>query len=304
MAKSSTAALELRKPELVEAEGSRDVDSLKLLDGGNVRVCFDGMQATDLITLNWPLAGSPYPPIEPQYGVDDGCINFYILPDYIALWLDNFAMFTYTVTRDDEDQTSPEEMVRISLPSNLPQVQILQAFDDKLDLSLLCCEDPVLYIPPWAFAGTLQTITCYLGGIYPDGSKARLYPYKDDPVTEEDVRSGWRRHIPRDVLQQLKHDSELFVSPSVRFSQVTPYRLFPSRVLTLLTESHLELNAANVVQAVECTPGEFLLNPLNATGGATIRVAYDHPCPKDYVCAYWTHRWAGNALFVLPGDGR
>lgn len=118
--------------------------------------------------------------------------------------------------------------------------------------------------------------------------RARLYPYKDDPVTEEDVRSGWRRHIPRDVLQQLKHDSELFVSPSVCFSQVTPYRLFPSRVLTLLTESHLELNAANVVQAVECTPGEFLLNPLNATGGATIRVAYDHPCPKDYVCAYWT----------------
>lgn len=61
-------ALDLPKPTLVEADVNGRVDSLTLLDGGNVSVCYDDMQATDRITLNWPLAGSPYPPIPPQNG--------------------------------------------------------------------------------------------------------------------------------------------------------------------------------------------------------------------------------------------
>lgn len=190
-------ALDLPKPTLVEADVNGRVDSLTLLDGGNVSVCYDDMQATDRITLNWPLAGSPYPPIPPQNGNDAGCINIYIPPEYIALWLDNYVLFTYTVTRNGEDQTSLQGQVWISLPSNLPQEQILEAIDGKLDLFLLCCKDPILYIPPWAFIGTIQTINCYIGGVYPDGSKARLYPFKDELVIEEDVRVGWRRAIPR-----------------------------------------------------------------------------------------------------------
>ncbi len=291
MPKSTLDNLELSKPTLDEADGNHDVDSLKLLNGGTVNVHFPDAQATDLIRLNWPLAQSGYPELEPRYGSDKddkGNIKFYIPPKYIALWLGLEVIFTYTVTRDNEDTTSSTGQVRISLPSNLPEVQILKTVGDTLDLSFLCCEDPVLYIPSWAFANTDQKINFYLGGIYPDGSKARLYPFNDESVSEEDVRSGWRRSFPRQMLQQLKHGSELFVSGWVRFSSATGYQLFRSRVLTLLTEPHLELDAPNVVQSVECSPGEFLLNPLNATEGATLRVAYDHPCPKDYVCAHWT----------------
>lgn len=45
--------LDLPEPTLVEADENGRVDSLTLLDGGNVSVCYDDMQATDRITLNW-----------------------------------------------------------------------------------------------------------------------------------------------------------------------------------------------------------------------------------------------------------
>ncbi len=284
MPKSLPDALDLPKPELLEADGNGSVDSLKLLNGGNVRVCYDDMQATDLITLNWPLAGSPYPPIEPLNGDVAGCINFYIPPEYIALWLDTYASFTYTVTRNGESQTSLQGGVRISLPSNMPQAHIFEAFDGKLDLSLLCCKDPILYIPPWAFVGTIQTINCYIGGIYPDGSKARFYPFKDEPVTDEHVRLGWRRAIPLASLQQLKHDSELYLLAQVRYSEATPYRPFGSLSLTLLTESHLELSPPELKEAVHTEFDGWLVNPVNTVNGAHIVVAYEGMCSGDTVC--------------------
>jgi hypothetical protein len=284
MPKSSPNALDLPKPELLEADESGSVDSLKLLNGGNVRVCYGDMQATDLITLDWPLAGSPYPPIEPLNGDEAGCINFYIPSEYIALWLDTYVSFTYTVTRNGESQTSLQGGVRISLPSNLPQAHIFEAFDGKLDLSLLCCKDPILYIPPWAFVGTIQTINCYIGGIYPDGSKARLYPFNGEPVTDEHVRLGWRRAIPRASLQQLKHDSELYLLAQVRYSQATPYRSFGSLSLTLLTESHLELSPPELKEAVHTEFDGWLVNPVNTVNGAHIVVAYEGMCSGDTVC--------------------
>lgn len=180
-------------------------------------------------------------------------------------------------------QTSLQGQVWISLPSNLPQVQILKAINGKLDLSLLCCKDPILYIPSWAFADTIQTIDCYIGGIYPDGSKARLYPFKDEPVTDEDVRLGWRRAIPKELLQQLKHDSELFVLASVRFSRATPYRSFPSLVLTLLTEPHLELAPPDLKEAAHTEFDGWVVNPINTVNGAHITVAYEGMCSGDTV---------------------
>jgi hypothetical protein len=286
MPKSLPDALDLLKPELLEAEGKSDVDSLKLLDGGTVRVIYDDMRASDLITLKWPIVGSPYPPLEPQEGVDGGYIDFHIPAHYIALWLDDYAIFTYTVSRNDEEQTSRQGSVRISLPSNLPQVELPEAIDSKLDLSLLCCKDPTILISPWAFAGTNQTINCYLSGTYLDGTKARLYPFKHEPVTEEDVRTGWRRPLPRDVLLQLKHHSELHILCEVRFRQSAGavYRLFRPLLLTLHTEPHLQLSPPEMREAVHTEFDGCVLNPVNTVKGAHVVVAYERVCSDDRVC--------------------
>ncbi|MBJ2246917.1 hypothetical protein [Pseudomonas haemolytica] len=83
MPKSLPDALDLPIPKLVEADEDGEVkDPRVLLNGGTVRVCYDDMQPTDRITLNWPRTGSSYPPIEPQDGGGDGCINFYIPAQY------------------------------------------------------------------------------------------------------------------------------------------------------------------------------------------------------------------------------
>lgn len=284
MPKSLPDALDLPIPKLVEADEDGEVkDPRVLLNGGTVRVCYDDMQPTDRITLNWPLAGSSYPPIEPQDGGGDGCINFYIPAQYIALRLDNFARFTYTVTRDgEEDQTSLEGEVRISLPY-LPQVQVLKTINDELDLSLFCCKDPVICIPAWDFASTIQTINCYLSGIRPNGTKFGFYQYQHEPVTEEDVRDGWKRVLPQSVLRQFKHDSELYIFCTVRFSAVTPYRGFPGRTYTLLTEPHLDLSPPKLEEAVQTEFG-WVLNPVNAVNGAHLVVAKGSLCSDDTVC--------------------
>ena len=201
----------------------------------------------------------------------------------LALRLDNFARFTYTVTRDgEEDQTSLEGEVRISLPY-LPQVQVLKTINDELDLSLFCCKDPVICIPAWDFASTIQTINCYISGIRPNGTKFGFYQYQHEPVTEEDVRDGWKRVLPQSVLRQFKHDSELYIFCSVRFSAVTPYRGFPGKTYTLLTEPHLDLSPPKLEEAVQTEFG-WVLNPVNAVNGAHLVVAKGSLCSDDTVC--------------------
>ncbi|CAM2990374.1 hypothetical protein SAMN04490207_1515 [Pseudomonas gessardii] len=281
-------SLHLPAPTLVEAEGSGQVDPLKLLEGATVRVCYDDMQSTDLITLRWESTFGDDAPIAPQYGVEDGCVDFHVPPLYVGMRLDNFALFSYTVTREDEVFASLEGVVRIPLPSNLPAPQVLQAYDKTLDLSRLCCKDPILYVAPWAFIDPTQRVDVYIGGTYADGSKARWNFFTDSPVTEEDVRNGWSRALPREELAKLKHDSELYIVFYVEFlprkTGRPVYRMFPSLLLTLQTEPHLELTAPHLVESVDDGTHGWVVNPINTVEGAHLQVAYEHMCPGDRVC--------------------
>ncbi|NWD78727.1 hypothetical protein HX890_31935, partial [Pseudomonas gingeri] len=94
--------------------------------------------------------------------------EFHVPPYYVGLRIDNFALFSYVVTRDGEEHPSPVADVFIKLPSNLPQLQIFQASGGVLDLSLLCGEDPVLHVDAWPFIDPVQVAQVYIGGIYPD----------------------------------------------------------------------------------------------------------------------------------------
>ncbi|NWB74700.1 hypothetical protein HX805_19740 [Pseudomonas sp. G5001] len=291
MPKSSPLTLDLPKPQLVEAEGEPRVDPLQLLEGATVRVFYEGMLSTDSIVLRWESTPGEYAPIASLDGVEAGSVEFHVPPYYVGLRIDNFALFSYVVTRDGEEHPSPVADVFIKLPSNLPQLQIFQASGGVLDLSLLCGEDPVLHVDAWPFIDPVQVAQVYIGGIYPDGSKASLYPYEDAPVTEEDVRHGWTRKLSRAELATLKHDSELYIAFYVEFlprADSRPvYRLISGLVLTLLIEPHLDLVAPTVVEATQITPENLVLNPVNTRDGATIRVSYEHMCPCDWVCAFW-----------------
>lgn len=289
MPKSLPDALDLPKPELLEAKGAQAVESLQLLEGATVRFCFKEMLSTDSITLRWESTHGDYAPIASQDGVEGGCVEFHVPKFYVGLRLDNFALFSCVLTRDGEEHPSPVADVFIKLPP-LPQPRILQASGGVLDLSSLCGEDPVIYVEPWAFIDPVQRVQLIVTGEHPDGSKARFVPFEDLPVTTEEVSDGWRRTLSRAELVTLKEGSELYITFWVEFlPRVTRpvYRLFPGLVLTLRTEPHLELVAPTVPEATLITPEETVLNPDNAKDGATIQVHYEHMCPCDWVCAYW-----------------
>ncbi|XKU40809.1 hypothetical protein BG51_25195 [Pseudomonas [fluorescens] ATCC 17400] len=289
MPDSKSKVVELPAPVLVEAQGQSHIDPLKLLEGATVRACYDGMSEEDQIALWWLTTPNNYVDIGSQQGVEAGCIDFHVPPEYIGMRLDNFAIFYYSVTRNGQELPgSSQGQVRISLPSNLPEPQVLQASSGTLDLGQLCCDDPVtVYVAPWPFIDTIQLCRLYVGGINPDGSKFRWYPFDDEPVTEEDVRNGWSRTLSRAELARLKHDSELYLAFSVQFlpGQSRPvYRLFPSLLLNLLIEPHLELSAPHLQESVDCGADGWMLNPVNTVTGAHLQVAYDRMCPGDRVC--------------------
>lgn len=289
MPDSKSKVVELPAPVLVEAQGQSQIDPLKLLEGATVRACYDGMSEEDQLVLWWLTTPGNYVDIGSQQGVEAGCIDFHVPPEYVGMRLDNFAIFYYSVTRNGQELPgSSQGQVRISLPSNLPEPQVLQASFGTLDLGQLCCDDPVtFYVAPWPFIDTIQLCRLYVGGINPDGSKFRWYPFDDEPITEEDVRNGWSRTLSRAELAGLKHDSELYLVFSVAFlpGQSRPvYRQFPSLLLNLLIEPHLELSAPHLQESVDCGADGWILNPVNTVSGAHLQVAYERMCPGDWVC--------------------
>lgn len=289
MPDSKSKVVELPAPVLVEAQGQSRIDPLKLLEGATVRACYDGMSEEDQIDLWWLTTPDNYVDIGSQQGVEAGCIDFHVPPEYIGMRLDNFAIFYYSVTRNGQELPgSSQGQVRISLPSNLPEPQVLQASSGTLDLGQLCCDDPVtVYVAPWPFIDTIQLCRLYVGGINPDGSKFRWSPFDDEPITEEDVRNGWSRTLSRAELARLKHDSELYLAFSVQFlpGQSRPvYRLFPSLLLNLLIEPHLELSAPHLQESVDCGADGWMLNPVNTVGGAHVVIAYEGMHAGEIVC--------------------
>ncbi|WLI05005.1 hypothetical protein PSH66_20715 [Pseudomonas sp. FP597] len=285
MSKSLPDIVEFPKPELVEAEGATQVDPLKLLNGATCRVCYDDMLSTDLIMLRWWLGGDKYAPIEPQYGVDAGCVDFHVDPLYVSQRLDAYPEISYIVTRNGEDIPSQvQNRVRINLPTNFPKPTLMQAQDGVLDLSLLCCQDPVIWVEPWVFIDPIQTVKLYVYGKKKDGTRFRELFFEDEQVTEDEVQNGWSRTLPLAMLKELEHGSTLHLQFDVNFHV---YRFFPYLEVTLLTEDHLDLIEPKVLEAVEVSPGKFSINPINTLNGATLRVSYEHMCPCDWVCPSW-----------------
>jgi len=292
MSESTPLALNLDAPWIVEAgQGATTVPSRLLLQGATIEVCYKDMNTGDFIRLFWESTFGNYAPIEPQHGVEGSCIEFHIPPLYVGMRLDNFTHFYYTVTREGEEYRSPTVTVRIPLPDSFPTPHFTQLPYDILDLGRYC-GDPVIHVAPWDFIDTTQLTDLYLGGINPDGSKARIHLFTNEHVTEEDVRNGWTRRIPRTLLVPLKHVSELYVAFFVEFlprseTSRPVYRLFPARLLTLRTEEHMDLPPPSVVEATELNPGGSTLDPADAEHGATLRISYDDMCPCDWICAYW-----------------
>lgn len=289
MPKSLSLDLENYRPELVGTNSNGQIEPQALLEGGFVRVCYEGMRDTDRIHLFWEALEGEYAPIDPLYGVDEGCVEFHISPFYVSVRIDRYTHFHYIVTRDEEDFQSPTAEVYIRWPKGLPTPTFVQASNDILDLSLLCDEDPIVRVDPWIFMDPIQVAQLYVSGTKFDDSDFYERFFLGENITEQDVQNGWTRQLPLALLKQLKHGSTLVPILDVNFNGpgTDTFRLFPAKPLTVLTEPHLDLIEPKVLEAVEVSPGKFSINPINTLNGATLRVSYEHMCPCDWVCPSW-----------------
>ncbi|NNA96690.1 hypothetical protein [Pseudomonas gessardii] len=282
--------LELPAPILVEAEGALKVDSLKLVAGATIRVRYEEMTPRHRITVRWPISGGEYAPVSAQDGVEAGFVDFVIPAQYVGINISIAPIsFSYIVTVDGQAYPpSAAGAVVIDRPSNAPSPLFLGMHKDVLDLALLCCDDPVIHVEPWAFIATTNVVELYVAGEYIDGSRFRRTYYRNEAVTADEVRNGWSRALPRADLAALKHGSELYAYFYVAFRPSTgpnpTYIGFPGLVTTLLTEPHLALTAPHLVESVDCGADGWVLNPVNTVDGAHLQVAYEFMCPGDRVC--------------------
>ena len=290
MPDSLSLNLDLPPAKLVEANDAPKIDSLLLQQGATIRVSYEGMSPQHQIRLLWETKDGQYAPIAPQFGVEEGSVDFHVSPYDVGLRIDNYALFAYVVTCDDQEQESHRGNVRINLPSNLVGPTVLQAPQDNLDLSRLCCEDPQVHVPAWAFIQPGQIVWLYVYGEDSNGNRVRVFTVRGERVTAQEALNGWSRTLSRAELATLKHESRMVFAFSVGFAESEDEglsRLFPGLVLTLLTQIQLDLVAPTVVEATQVNPECYALNPGNAKDGATMRISYENMCSCDWVCASW-----------------
>ncbi len=196
MPKSLSLDLENYRPELVGTNSNGQIEPQALLEGGFVRVCYEGMLGTDRIRLFWEGLEGEYAPIDPLDGVDEGFVEFHISPFYVSVRIDRYTHFHYIVTRDEEDFQSPTAEVYIRWPKGLPTPTFVQASNDILDLSLLCDEDPIVRVDPWIFMDPIQVAQLYVSGTKFDDSDFYERFFLGENITEQDVQNGWTRQLP------------------------------------------------------------------------------------------------------------
>lgn len=273
--------------ELVGAEGTTYCP-MKHQQGNaaTVKVCYEGLTADDTIRVYWQTVDDEYQSID-VWVEEQGCALFQVSRYLLGLRITATARIYCEVVRDDETFTSPVSEYSISLRSeDLPETTVLQmTAEGKLDLSLLCCEDPDVYIEPWPFVKVGQRVT----RLALMGPSAQFMLYEGDLITAADVAGGWSRKLSLDKLRQFAHGELVFLQLMIQLNPDVPsgHQLFPLKTVTILTEPHLSLSPPAVVEATDCGSGDFVLNPANAVEGATLQVTYENMCCNDRVCATW-----------------
>ncbi|WP_090201951.1 carbohydrate binding domain-containing protein [Pseudomonas asplenii] len=206
------AELDLPQATLLDAVGG-DLDCLQVpLDGTPVEVSYPGMLPTDLIRFCWP--GLPeketFAPIEPVYGNTDEVVHFTVPYDYVGYYLDTYAHFFYTVTRDEETFESRGANVRITRPNTFPPLDLLPLIDETLFLSALVDDHFTLEMAPWPFITSACRVTIWAHVEEPEGERTNFRLLAQEPVTEDDIRFGWKRSFSSDVYAQSPSGSRLF----------------------------------------------------------------------------------------------
>ncbi|CAI8884035.1 hypothetical protein EMIT0347P_40202 [Pseudomonas sp. IT-347P] len=213
------------------------LDPLDTLDGTNLIIDYDGMQAGDIVCPVFEGAAGPGSPTLECRTVrkDEALLEFPVPPSAIRANFARSVTLGYSVSHND---TGPWEsslrVVNVLDISKLPAPMVTQANDDVLDLSTFSGDADVI-VTPWPYIERGQLCSAWVTGKFEDGSPYRFEVLECVPVSEIWLADGVRASLSRKDLQRMADGTLFEVHFAVDFHGKTddaPTRVFPLVPLT------------------------------------------------------------------------
>ncbi|VVE20319.1 hypothetical protein PMO31116_03072 [Pandoraea morbifera] len=265
----------LTAPVVVEAID----DVLKPVDvrqGATVRIAYDGMQADDIIQLNWDGDVS----FAAVSGNASGSVDVVVPPGKIALNLGETILVSYTVDRLGFETVSPALELTINnfLPGNLPLPTVVQQKGGVLNL-MDFTGDATARVPAWPLMAAGQRVWWRVFGTLSTGNSMTISLELGHEVTDEEAGKPLERVLRRSDLEKLLDGSDLRIQVKVTFDgSASEADAVTFRERTLKLAHSLTLPAPVVLEAPDDE-----IDPIEAEKGVTVRVSYEDMRATDRI---------------------
>jgi hypothetical protein len=304
-------AADLRAPTVEFATANNTLDPMLVQRGTVVTIEFDSLTSEHRVQLYWEGPEGPGRPFFPvQDGSDAGSIQIPVAAGVIGACIGKTVDVWFTATRDNTTETSLKLELTVETidPQALPAPTFLDVVTYEggrwLDMRKFD-GDARIALRHWPFIAAGQRLWILaVGNEHHAGNFRFKWVLEGHRVTESEAQGGdFLEHLQRDWLAGCEDYSSVTMSVAVTFDGAPGtapsdpgVSLLPANALELrrtsenlrVGEPELKLLAPRVVEATECGTEGCLLNPINATDGATIRVTYNGMRESDRVCAFFT----------------
>ncbi|MBT1263220.1 hypothetical protein KHP07_22885 [Pseudomonas sp. VS40] len=212
----------------------------------------------------------------------------------VACFFNKPMTLSYTLAFGESELPSPDRVVNVLVPQ-FPRAQIEEATNHTVDLGAFS-GDATATVPAWAYGECSKLCWMWVTGKGEDGRDLRFDLLSGAPVTDDWKARGVETPLSRVDLQKLADCSDFDLHFAASFCEASD--LVDAQEFLVhrfnIQQVPLVLPPPSVPDATERGPNDYVLRPVNAVQGATVRVAYDDTCPDDQVCVYWEGG---------PGDG-
>lgn len=304
-------AAELPIPTVEFATANNTLDPIFARRGVIVTIAFSSMTSAHQIQLHWDGPEGPgRPSIPVKDGSDDRAIQINVAAEVIGPCIGKTVEVWYTATLNGRIERSIrlELTVETLKPEFLPAPTFLDVDTSQgarwLDMRKFEGNARVA-LERWNFIAEGQRLWILaIGNEHHVGNFRFEWVLENHLVTEWEAQGGFvfQEQLRRDWLAGCEDYSSVTLCAAVTFDGApgtapadpmvswlpeNAHELSRNTENLRLGEPDLKLLAPRVLEATECGADGCALNPINATQGATIRVAYNGMRDTDRVCAFF-----------------
>ncbi len=205
-------------PTVLEALNDT-LDPINAQNGATVRVKFDGMQATDSLSVAWTGSNQTDTWVsEPKPGSAFGQVDFTVPVSVLAASQGKTIEVQYAVIRNGQTTLSQPLALPVGqlAESELPMPNVPEADDTALDLSTFPIDATVL-VEAWKLIAQGQRYWIVVSGTQQNDTPYEFYVANGEIVNSTQLESGLHERLPRQELEKLQDASQFSVTLKVTF---------------------------------------------------------------------------------------